>query len=97
VSERARICCSCRTTSGSARVSVPGCVARGGYGLHTDSKAQAEQIRSIAIERLGSRVGVVPPAVMDALNEALRLRRSWSHRPNRSETSGFIVDRSGQG
>ena len=41
--------------------------------LRVDSKAQAEQIRSVAVERIGSRVGVVPTAVMTALDEALRL------------------------
>ncbi len=45
-------------------------------GLQVDSKAQAEQIRSIAVERIGPRVGVVPPAAMDALGEALRLHLS---------------------
>ena len=42
-------------------------------GLGRDSKAQAEQIRAVAIERLGTRVGVVPPAGMADLDEALRL------------------------
>jgi mRNA interferase MazF len=42
-------------------------------GLDRDSKAQAEQIRSIAVERVGDRVGVVPNAIMLDLDEALRL------------------------
>lgn len=42
-------------------------------GLGRDSKAQAEQVRAVAIERLGARIGVVPPAVMADLDEALRL------------------------
>lgn len=42
-------------------------------GLERDSKAQAEQIRSVAIERIGDRVGVVPSEVMSQLDEALRL------------------------
>jgi len=42
-------------------------------GLRVDSKAQAEQIRSVAVERVGPLVGVVPPMVMEALDEALRL------------------------
>jgi mRNA interferase MazF len=42
-------------------------------GLQIDSKAQAEQIRSIAVERVGARLGVVPPPMMDALDAALRL------------------------
>jgi len=42
-------------------------------GLDRDSKAQAEQIRSIAFERLGERLGVVPASIMLDLDEALRL------------------------
>lgn len=45
-------------------------------GLQVDSKAQAEEIRSVAVERIGPRVGVVPPAAMDALGDALRLHLS---------------------
>jgi mRNA interferase MazF len=42
-------------------------------GLQQDSKAQAEQIRSVAIERIGSQVGRVPAMLMSRLDEALRL------------------------
>lgn len=42
-------------------------------GLTVDSKAQAEQLRSVAVERVGTRVGLVPPKVLLALDEALRL------------------------
>jgi hypothetical protein len=42
-------------------------------GLQQDSKAQAEQIRSVAIQRIGDQVGRVPPALMSQLDEALRL------------------------
>ncbi len=42
-------------------------------GLRSDSKAQAEQVRAVAVERLGARVGVLPPAVLADLDEALRL------------------------
>jgi len=42
-------------------------------GLDRDSKAQAEQVRSVAIERVGDRLGVVPAALMADLEEALRL------------------------
>jgi mRNA interferase MazF len=42
-------------------------------GLDRDSKAQAEQIRSIAVERVGDRLGVVPNALMLEIDEALRL------------------------
>lgn len=42
-------------------------------GLRQDSKAQAEQVRSIAVERLGSVLGQVPSDVMARLSEALRV------------------------
>jgi mRNA interferase MazF len=42
-------------------------------GLERDSKAQAEQVRSISVERVGPRLGVVPQALMEDLDEALRL------------------------
>ncbi|MPY93506.1 MAG: type II toxin-antitoxin system PemK/MazF family toxin [Acidimicrobiia bacterium] len=42
-------------------------------GLERDSKAQAEQVRSVAVERIGPQVGVVKSEVLAALDEALRL------------------------
>lgn len=42
-------------------------------GMRTDSKAQAEQIRSIAFERVGPVLGRVPLALMAELDDALRL------------------------
>jgi mRNA interferase MazF len=42
-------------------------------GLDRDSKAQAEQVRSIAVERVGDRLGIVPNAIMLDVDEALRL------------------------
>ena len=42
-------------------------------GLRQDSKAQAEQVRLIAVERLGPVLGHVPGSIMDQLNAALRL------------------------
>jgi mRNA interferase MazF len=42
-------------------------------GLRQDSKAQAEQVRSIALERIGATIGRVPPSLMDTLDDALRL------------------------
>ena len=43
-------------------------------GLPRDSKAQAEQVRSVAAERIGDRIGVVPPHLMERIDEALRLQ-----------------------
>jgi mRNA interferase MazF len=45
----------------------------GATGLERDSKAQAEQIRSVAIERVGTLVGTLAPELAEALDEALRL------------------------
>jgi mRNA interferase MazF len=42
-------------------------------GLRQDSKAHAEQVRSIAVERLGPILGRTPADVMAQLDEALRL------------------------
>lgn len=49
-------------------------------GLREDSKAQAEQVRSVALQRLGARVGMVPVAKMTEPNSALRLHLAlWRH------------------
>ena len=42
-------------------------------GLNADSKAQAEQVRSVDVARIGRRVGRVPGALMHDVDEALRL------------------------
>jgi mRNA interferase MazF len=42
-------------------------------GLDRDSKAQAEQVRSMSVERVGEQLGVVPNAIMLDIDEALRL------------------------
>ena len=42
-------------------------------GLHRDSKAQAEQVRSIAVERVGERIGVLTSGSLAELDEALRI------------------------
>ena len=42
-------------------------------GLKVDSKAQAEQVRSVAVERLGPVLGRLPRAVLQEIDEALRL------------------------
>jgi len=45
----------------------------GDTGLARDAKAQPEQVRSVAVERVGQRLGVVPNAIMLRIDEALRL------------------------
>lgn len=42
-------------------------------GLAVDSKAQAEQVRSVSIDRLDPPVGTLPADALAALDEALRL------------------------
>ena len=45
----------------------------GATGLERDSKAQAEQVRSVDVGRIGSRLGIVPARLMAQLDDALRL------------------------
>ncbi len=42
-------------------------------GLDQAAKAQAEQVRSVAVERVGHRLGVLDSDLVAALDEALRL------------------------
>ena len=45
----------------------------GETGLALDSKAQAEQVRCVAVERIGRRIGLLSAELQSALDEALRL------------------------
>ena len=51
------------------QVLIPEVVA----GLRADSKAQAEQVRSVAVDRLGAALGRVPAEVMRRVDAALRV------------------------
>ena len=42
-------------------------------GLPRNSKAQAEQVRSIAVERVGPGIGQLSPALTTQLDQALRV------------------------
>lgn len=42
-------------------------------GLAQDSKAQAEQVRSVPVERVGERIGILASADLAELDEALRI------------------------
>ena len=42
-------------------------------GLKSDSKAQAEQIRSVDVKRIGSLAGMVPLDLMAQIDDAMRL------------------------
>lgn len=46
---------------------------KGTAGLRRESKAQAEQVRPVAFERVGKLVGQVPHEMMDSVDQALRL------------------------
>lgn len=48
----------------------------GDTGLPLDSKAQAEQVRSVAADRLGATIGRVPADLMRRVDDALRLHLS---------------------
>ncbi len=48
-------------------------LAAAATGLQVDSKAQAEQVRSVAVQRVGHSLGRVPADVMAQLDEALRV------------------------
>lgn len=56
-----------RTIDGDARV------PRREVGLRRDSKAQAEQVRTIDAGRIGEQVGKVPRTRMRQIDDALRL------------------------
>jgi len=51
------------------QVLLPG----GRLGLPNDSKAQAEQVRSVSVERVMQKIGAVPPGLMLDVDDALRL------------------------
>lgn len=48
----------------------------GTAGLSVDSKAQAEQVRSVAADRIGATLGRVPMSLMASVDDALRLHLS---------------------
>ncbi len=48
-------------------------LSEGTGGLQQDSKAQAEQVRSIDVERIGERLGRLSDSLMSSLDNALRL------------------------
>jgi mRNA interferase MazF len=48
----------------------------GETGLARESKAQAEQVRSVAVERVGRRVGRLPAGLLAELDRALRIHLS---------------------
>jgi mRNA interferase MazF len=42
-------------------------------GITVDSRAQAEHVRSVSVERLGAVIGRLPTHLMTQLDDALRL------------------------
>jgi len=51
-------------------------VPAGSSGLAVDSKAQAEQVRTVSVARIGEKLGQVPAPLMLAIDDALRLHLS---------------------
>jgi mRNA interferase MazF len=45
-------------------------------GLPRDSKAQAELVRSVNVERIGERIGIASPLLMEQIDDALRVHLS---------------------
>jgi mRNA interferase MazF len=45
----------------------------GTSGLRVDSKAHAEQVRAVSVDRIGELVGRLPAELMDSIDRALRL------------------------
>jgi mRNA interferase MazF len=45
----------------------------GAAGLTEDSKAQAEQVRAVDVDRIGERLGCLSPSQVQALDSALRV------------------------
>ena len=48
-------------------------IPAGAGGLRADSKAQAEQVRSVSVDRLGPPLGRLPAELVTELDGALRL------------------------
>jgi mRNA interferase MazF len=48
-------------------------LAAGTGGLTVNSKAQAEQVRAVSIDHIGELIGQAPPAIINAIDQALRL------------------------
>jgi mRNA interferase MazF len=48
-------------------------IPAGAGGLQQDSKAQAEQVRSLDAKRIGEHLGRLPDQLMSSLDDALRL------------------------
>jgi len=48
-------------------------LAASATGLPRDGKAQAEQVRAVSVDRIGSAIGFVPAATMAEVDDALRL------------------------
>ena len=61
------------TSSTSSVLPFQVLLPRRASGLKHDSKAQAEQVRAISVDRIGALVGLLPLLVVTELDDALRL------------------------
>lgn len=64
------------TTNPAAVYAFQVLLPAGTAGLARDSKAQAEQVRSVSVSRVTSALGTLPAALVDEIDEALRLHLS---------------------
>ncbi|MFF0497942.1 type II toxin-antitoxin system PemK/MazF family toxin [Nocardia aobensis] len=60
-------------TSNTARVFPFQVLLEDVPGLRVASKAQAEQVRSVSVQRVGRVLGTLPPALIKEVDRALRL------------------------
>ncbi len=51
-----------------------GSTPTGARGLRVDSNAQAEQVRSVSVDRLGPVLGLLAASLVAAVDDALRLQ-----------------------
>lgn len=49
-------------------------IPAGTAGLAEDSKVQAEQVRAVSFERVGDRIGLLPPEIIREVDRALRVQ-----------------------
>src|SRR3954470_19638358 len=61
------------TSNGQRGFAFQTLLPSGNSGLRVDSKAQTEQVRAVAVERVGPVLGRVPEHLMLALDDALRV------------------------
>jgi len=65
--------------------------------LRIDTRAQAEQVRSVSVERMGALIGRLPAPLMAALDDALRLHLAVAVPPRVPSSTGCTPQLSNAG